>query len=163
MIVHSNLLLSKTDEVGDFLNSFWNNLVRTMTIMNGGMRLPSTVDVSNAYLPLIHKTYEFDLKVYVSTSWVNLRFLYDNKLENNFEENLDTAVAMTSAMEYVIGRTECFDIDSWKVFYGTTEKENRDVGIDSMADVLGVSKEDATALFEERVATKLDEFEKVCF
>lgn len=162
MIVHSNLLLSKTDEVGDFLNSFWNNLVRTMTIMSGEMRLPPTVDVSNAYLPLLHKTYNFEVRLYVSTSWVNLKFLYDDKFGNSFEEILNITVAMTSALEYAIGRTECLDIESWKVFYGTTEKINQDVSVDSMAYVLDATKEYATELFEERVEPKLDKIEEIC-
>ena len=165
MLVRSSLLLNKVGETGSILTDLWNNLARAMVIMNEGKRLPSTMVVPYSDMPLRHQTYDFDLRLYrpFALPWINVVFLYDSQFDKRPEENLNTAVAMTSAMEYVIGRTECFDIDSWKVFYGTTEKENRDVGVDSMADVLGVSKEDATALFEERVATKLDEIEKVCF
>jgi len=134
-----------------------------MTIMNGGTRFPSTEFVSFANIPLRYKTYDFDLSVYgPSSSWISVRFLYDSQFDRRPEENLNTAVAMTSALDYLIGRTVCLDIEFWKVFYGTTEKINQDVGIDSMADVLDSTKEYATALFEERVVPRLDEIEETC-
>lgn len=162
MLVRSSLIVNKVGETQSVLPDLWNNMARAMVIMDGGTRLPSTVVVPSTDTHLRHKT--FDLRLYrpFAFTYINVVLLYENIVANSHEENLNTAVAMTSALEYVIEHAECFDIDSWKVFYGNTEKEKQDVGVDSMADVLGVSKEDATALFEERVEPKLDKIEEVC-
>ena len=163
MIVHNHLLLCKTGETGSFLTNFWNNLVRTLTIMSGGVRFPPTVVVYDTDLPLQYKTHNFEVRLYDSSSWIRVSFIYDDKFGNGFEEIINIAVSMASALEYAIDRTECLDIESWKVFYGTTEKISQDVSIDSMAFVLNSTKEYATELFEERVVSRLDQLEKVCF
>ena len=162
MLVRSSLLLNKIGDTESILSSFWNNLTRTMTIMSGGTRFPPTEIVSVANTPLRHKTYEFDLRLYRHSSWINVVSLHENNFATRPEEILNTTVAMASALEYVIGRTECFDIESWKVFYGTTDKINQDISIDSMAYVLDATKEYATDLFENRVEPKLDKIEEIC-
>lgn len=162
MIAYSSIFLNKEGYTEDILTSFWNNLARTMAIMDGSTNLPPTVNVSSVDTPLQYRTYNFVLTLFDAPSSVAVKFNYGDTLKRDRGENLNTAVAMTSALEYVIGRTGCLEIEEWNVFYGTTKKSNQDISIDSMADVLDSTKDYATALFEDRVATKLDEIERVC-
>ena len=163
MLVYSTLVVDKVGIVDSKLTQIWNNLIRASTIMNGCEPPNSVTTVHSLYTPYTYQANKFDLYFLNTYSDININLRCSSSVANDLGGVLQIIAATTSAMEYVIGRTECLDIEAWKVFYGTTEKINQDVGIDSMADVLGVSKEYATALFEERVATKLDEIEKVCF
>lgn len=162
MIVHSMIQVIKADESDDFLTNFWNNLVRTMTIMSGGTRLPPPSVVSGTGRPLHYGNSKFQLRFYNYSQQASIKFLYDSGFEVGPEETLNTVVAISSALEYVIGREESLDIASWSIFYESTAKVYQDVSVDSMASVLGISEEEATDLFENRVEPKLDKIEESC-
>ena len=83
-------------------------------------------------------------------------------MTNNLGGVLEIITATTSAMEYVIDREDSLEIEKWNFSIGGASDEYQDVGVESLATVLGISEEYAIDLLEKYVEPKLDEIEKVC-
>jgi len=162
MLVCSNLRVSKISQTDDKLTPLWNNLINAMSIVNGA-ELPVTPIYANKHFTLRRYTtpgLRLDFKN--SLVDVNIEFCCDHSLVNDLGWALEIVAMTTSALEYVIGREESLNIEEWRFAFGNMEDRYQDVGVDSIADMMGINKRRAIDLLEKHVEPKLDEIEKVC-
>lgn len=162
MLVYSTLIVDKVGIVDSKLTQIWNNLIRASTIMNGCEPPNSVTTVHSLYTPYTYQANKFDLYFLNTYSDININLRCSSSVANDLGGVLQIIAATTSAMEYVIGRTECLDIESWKFSIGNSVDEHQDVSVDSMASVMGDSRESVIDFLEEYVEPKLDEIEKNC-
>lgn len=163
MNIYSNLRVRKTNAMDDDkLDSIWNNLIRAMSIVNGA-EIPDTPIYANNHFTLRRYTTP-DLGLGFSNSLVDvsIQFCCDSSLVNDLGGALEIVAATTSALEYVVDREDCLGIEEWRFTFGNLDDKYQDVGVASIADVMGVSKERAIDLLEKHVEPKLDEIEKNC-
>ena len=162
MLVYSTLIVNKVGIVDSKLTQIWNNLIRASTIMNGCEPPNSVTTVHSLYTPYTYQANKFDLYFLNTYSDININLRCSSSVANDLGGILQIIAATTSAWEYVIGREESLDITSWKFSIGNSVDEHQDVSVDSMASVMGDSRESVIDFLEEYVEPKLDEIEKNC-
>ena len=162
MIVNSHLIMNKRSIANNRLAPLWSNLIRAVSIVNG-VEFPSSVTaISGHYTPHVYTTAGLDLVFQNSFACINISVSCDSGMTNDLGGVLEIITATTSAWEYVIDREESIEIEKWNFSIGDATDEYQDVGVESLATVLGVDSKYVIDLLEEHVEPKLDEIEKVC-
>lgn len=161
MIIDSKLCVSKTPELDGMLTTIWNNLVGAMSIVNG-TEPPHRIFVRNPYDALRYMTPEFVLNFDNNFGYADITFRCDSSLVNDLGEVPEIVAMTTSALEYVIGREDCLGIEEWHIRFDGHEYKYQDVGVGSIAEMMGINKERAIDLLEKHVEPKLDKIEEIC-
>lgn len=162
MSILSHLVLNKLSIMDNRLAPLWNNLINAVSIVNGIEPPSSEATVNNRHVPHIYMTSEFNLVFHNTAAYINIEIRCNSGVTNNLDGVLEIIAATTSAVEYVVDRDESIEIEIWNVLIGSNKYEYQDVGVDSMASVMGNSREDVIDFLENHVEPKLDEIEKNC-
>lgn len=162
MNIHSNLRVSKTNEMDDRLTAIWNNLVTAMSVVNGMGLHGAPIVVNSIYSLLRYTTPELRLDFGNSLFYGHIGFRCDSSLVSDMGGALEIVAVTTSALEYVVDREDCIAIEEWSFEFGNMKDRYQDVGVGSIAEMMGINEERAIDLLEKHVEPKLDEIEQAC-
>ena len=162
MIIDSKLCVSKTSEMDGMMTTIWNNLIGAMSIVNSVEPPGRIIYVNNPYLALSYTVGGLGLSFGNSFGHANITFRCNSSLVNDLGAASEIVAMTTSALEYVIGREDCLGIEEWYLSFDGHEYKYQDVGVGSIAEMMGINKECAIDLLEKHVEPKLDEIEQLC-
>lgn len=165
MLATSSLVVCKFGDVDTRTIRIWNNLIRATSIVNGEKCPTAAIRTFDIHAPLLYSSPGLGLKfINASTSCPTLGIMLTcgSGKTNHLGGVLEIVAATTSALEYVIGREDCLDIESWEFSFSDVRNRYQDVGVDSITSMTDFTRDYTVEFLEEYVESKLDEIEKAC-